>query len=514
MLGRLHADLLHPGGEAAAIAWYRKVRALAEAGFADDLGLAVASLGEEARLELRAGHDAAGYRRYAEQAAAGDPGGGTSLLELVRGAVRRGDERRLLGFPVGQRLVALYLFDRNGELDDGQRDRLWAELAALDQPAGAGALAAAAYRAGRWDLARRLAGHDPDGPRARRVLAKLALRDGDEATADRLLAGLTPTARISAERAAIALHQDRPVDAMRLLWRFGADDPEDTAYVAERVLSIDELRAFVDALPARPPPDSEDADDWGGLSAADLRELLARRLMRAGDYADALPYFTPGHRVVAAGFGLAMTRARHDDDPIVRARAAYVASRLARRDGLEILGTAVAPDWGLYGADFDLSAYREPHEPSRWLGGDEAFRLEDSAPAHPERYQYRFVASELAEWAADDLPHRSQAFAMTLCWSARDVFNRDPRRVQTLWRRYVHEGPWVAFEFGQDCPEPAFDGARRYLTPRAGPAPARSPGWSRHRRAPVAAAAGLAALVALVLLVRLRRRRRPPPVAV
>jgi len=429
---------------------------------------------------------------------------------VVRERIHDGAEGDLLRFPLGQRLVTLYLFDRDGELDEGQRRRLWAELGRLDHLAGADALAAAAYRAGNWELAGKLARRDPDAPRARRVLAKLALRDGDGATADRLLAAVPPTPRIDAERAAIALSEDRPVDAMRLLWQLPGLD-EDAAYVAERVLTLDELRAFVDALPPTPRPASDD-DGWSPLG---LRELLARRLMRAGAYADALPYFPPAHRLAAARYALAMTLARRTTDPIVKAEALFRASRVARQDGLEILGTAVAPDWGLYDAEFDLSEYREHPTYSRWTGGLEDARVDDSAPAHRQRYQYRFVASDLAEWSADLLPHQSQAFAMTLCWAARDVFNRDPALVHRLWRRYTREGPAVAFEFGVDCPEPEFDRARRYLAPRARPpAQLRPSRWSRHRRALVVAAAVGAGLLLLGLVVWVRRRRRPPPVAV
>ena len=56
-----------------AIKWYRRVRELAQSGFADSLGLAVESLGWEARLEWQQKHYADAIDLYLEQYAAGDP---------------------------------------------------------------------------------------------------------------------------------------------------------------------------------------------------------------------------------------------------------------------------------------------------------------------------------------------------------------------------------------------------------------------------------------------------------
>src|SRR5690242_18882752 len=72
----------------------------------------------------------------------------------------------------------------------------------------------------------------------------------------------------------------------------------DSADVAERVLNVDELKSFVDAHAAKPvakpaAPGSEDGNGYGNPaeSATALRTLLARRLLRAERYDDALKYF-------------------------------------------------------------------------------------------------------------------------------------------------------------------------------------------------------------------------------
>jgi hypothetical protein len=194
--------------------------------------------------------------------------------------------------------------------------------------------------------------------------------------------------------------------------------------------------------------------------------------MREGRYAEAAPFLSAEARLWALLYAGAERRAREAEDPIEQARALYEASRIARREGLAIFGTSHAPDWGMYDAEYEPAAARDPAaEP--WRGPGETQRRAASAPPWPDRFHYRQLASHLAEAAANRLPHQSQAFAAMLCWSARHVFHRDPERARALWRRQVKEGPLAAnlSAFGQECPQPELDRARRYL-------PSSDPGWT------------------------------------
>jgi hypothetical protein len=469
MLGRVRSD-------ADAIAAYQRVRALAGDGFEDALGLAASSLGQEARIHLERGDTASAIALYAEQAALGHPDGAVSLLQVTRDLVHRGDERRLLAGPLGQRLLAIYLHARAYELTDAESDRVWGELAATDGVAGAGFLAAAAYRSARWELAARFAATEPDAVESLWVRAKLSLRDGDRAAADRFLASAagrcsaprddesdTTAARdrIDGERAILALSGDRPVDALVAMWPARHRYPTDVAHIAERVLTIDELRTFVDGLPVLP--------RWN--EPVPIRDVLARRLMRDGRYLEALPYTDAEPRTDAALFASAMSRTRTGDD-FARAHALYEASRIARRHGMEILGTEHAPDWGTVDGAFDLGEYAQgggwpSDEPSPWVSGGERTRIARHAPAIDRRYHYRYVASQLAEQAADHLPPRSQAFAAVLCHATRYVFDIDADRRDQLYGRYVSQGATVDFAstFGQECPEPEFERARSMFPP-------------------------------------------------
>lgn len=506
MLGRLD-----PG--TAGDVYFPMVRALVDDGFADVQGLAAASFGEQAL-----GHDDLGaIHLYAQQAALGDPSGATSLLYVVRALVAAGREHVVLGDPLGQRLVAAYLYTRDGELSDAQRDRVWRALAAVPHPAGADRLAAAAYRAGRWDDAARLVAGADDTAVGRWVRAKLALRAGDRAAAARFLDGAAaayeaaPPAgdaalvmyagapRVHAERAILALAEGQYPTALAHAWQ-ARTLYRDAIYVAERIATIEELRAFVDGLEggdSDPDPDS-DSGYYTVVDRASLRSLLARRLLRAGRFAEAIPYLPAEHRDTAITYATAIAVAHATPDRLAQAAALYRASRVARTDGLAILGTEHGPDWATWGADYDLAV---EHTIGPWYAPAEPARVAASAPAERERFHYRFVASRLAEAAADRLPHQSQAFAATLCWAARHVRYRDDERVRRLYHRYTALGPAaVDMAFGDDCPEPEIERARRFLhTP-----PAR-PRW--HRALPVAAALAVASTLALLVLSRRRTRR-------
>lgn len=474
----------------------------------------VIELGREARVH----YDRAGVgdtlhalHLYARQAAVPGSSGATSLLfvarDLVRDPARAAQLDEALAAPLGQRIFAIYLATRGDELDDDVREGLWRRLVAIaDSGALAGAehLATAAYRRGSWEDAARFAANAPDAPRARWVQAKLALRDGDHGAADRHLAaaaaGLTPgaRARVTGERAALALADGRVVDAMEHAWQI-RDRYADAVHIAERVLTIEELTAFVE----RTAPDIESPPErgyyWAEITPWLLRDILGRRLMRAGRFDEARRYLSPD-RVLAAWRYAAALGATTRGDSIDQAAGWYRASLIARRDGLEILGTSHAPDWGMYNGSYEPYAWRawsdEPEPaPSRWYTQAEDDRVAAHAPSPFLRFHYRFIASDFAELAADLLPRQSQAFAVTLCRAARHVRHRDDARVEALYRRYIDEGPMYSMSFGDDCPEPEFERARRFL-PRS-PAP----------RWPFALVGALCLAAAVLLVRRLRPGR-------
>ena len=340
------------------------------------------------------------------------------------------------------------------------------------------------------------------GPLAAWVRAKLALQRGDLAAATAAYAeaaqAFPDTAPLDdanrrlvvGERGTLTLARGEYLEALTQLFPVANVYWGDVAYIAERVLTADELKRFVDArVPAPPTPaterhyDDEDAPNWLVSSpATQLRDLLARRLVRLGRITEALPYFhraedtalaDPDVRQHAAAYAGALQQATTLWWRVERARAWFDAAKLARWHGMEMMGTEGPPDYlslsGEYGngvgQDRPGDAYVSPGEESRFA----------ASSAGPElRFHYRFVAVEHASLAADLLPPRSQAFAAVLChatgWMMSttgklDIEEGQPnpaeQRVQELYRRYVRQGPYVpwAAHFGQSCPEPDFAAA-------------------------------------------------------
>jgi hypothetical protein len=89
MLGRA-ALRQQPRDLAAAVSWFRRTRELAARGFADSLGLAVLSLGWEARAEAARKHFDRAEALYAQQARAGDASAIDSLRIFWRERLIRG----------------------------------------------------------------------------------------------------------------------------------------------------------------------------------------------------------------------------------------------------------------------------------------------------------------------------------------------------------------------------------------------------------------------------------------
>ncbi len=318
MLGRMAAQ---HGEQEEAVKEFEATRAVVRNGMPDPLGLALASYGEEARVAWQKGQNAHSVELYATQAAYGSQSALNSLVtvaglilkddHLLDEAVQDSRMRRLLFICVnGNNSRAFYVGPNAEESNDDVKhgessvDRIVAALERhpVKKIEDAGLLAAAAYRVGRFDLAEKLVNFE-DVPLSDWVRAKLALRQGNREMAltefQKALEGFaeggkqqTAEARqISAETAVLQVSREdylqaldlfqrlateatySPADSAPDYWSGFADYWGDAAYLAERVLTIEELRNYVDhRVPA-------DAKNKAGER---LRSLLARRLMRAG----------------------------------------------------------------------------------------------------------------------------------------------------------------------------------------------------------------------------------------
>ena len=144
----------------------------------------------------------------------------------------------------------------------------------------------------------------------------------------------------------------------------------EAAYVADRVMSIDELLAAVQrtqgarrAGPPKPPDGeaSEDACNFWEPAVGDhaycwgtrLLEIYARRLLRVHRYDEALDAFADAAPAEAAKDFITAMKSADRSAGVERAEQLYRAARTLRTHGMEIAGTEVGPDWRMYDGAYE-----------------------------------------------------------------------------------------------------------------------------------------------------------------
>ncbi len=515
---------------------FEQTRQLSIDGFSDPLELGVASLGEEARVARTAGDWNRAIELYATQNLQGSAVGYTSLKLLVADLAAMPDDQLavlLKGKPV-QQLVTASLISRLGwSFGDQPPNEL--KLIKLLQNSTRGSLdnadrlAAVNYQQGDYASAKAFLEHAGDGGLAWWLRAKLAVRDGDKNAAAAAYAKaaqafpqneswgerrtpdwdfetLQPKCRVEGESAILALQRGDYLQAFDQLYRSKDIYWFDAATVAERVLTVDELKQYVDTqVPAPSPLTQQDRDNYVQLPvAAKLRNLLGRRLLREERYDEAPAYFDNADlQAKAKWYG----QLRHDAEskwwPTKRAFAYYYAATLARFDGMELLGYELSPDYATFGGNYSLEAPQLKVGP---LMAEGEMRRQQATVAQPdERFHYRFVATALASKAADHLPHSSQAFASMLCKAS--SWGTSLQEQSAFYRRYVEEGPYVVWagDFGHQCQEPDFQNVdKRYVTQVTDAARSQL----RPYKTPLQIGGVIAVTAAALLLINRRRKTR------
>ncbi|WLG50909.1 hypothetical protein [Pseudomonas sp. FP1742] len=514
---------------------FEQTRQLSIDGFSDPLELGVASLGEEARVARTAGDWDHAIELYATQNLHGSAVGYTSLKLLMADLAAMPDEQ-LAGLLKGktvQQLVTASLISRLG-WSFGDQPPNEQKLIKLLQSSTRGSLdnadrlAAMNYQQGDYASAKAFLEQAGDGGLAWWLRAKLAVRDGDKNAAAAAYAKaaqafpqneswgerrtpdwdyetLQPKCRVEGESAILALQRGDYLQAFDQLYRSQGIYWFDAATVAERVLTLDELKQYVDTqVPAPPPLSQQDRDNYVPLPvAASLRNLLGRRLLREERYDEAPAYFdNPDLQAKAKWYGQLRKEAESKWWPTSKAFAYYYAATLARYDGMELLGYEMSPDYVTFGGNYSLEAPELKVGPLMTEG--EVQRQQATVAQPDERFHYRYVATALASKAADHLPHSSQAFASVLCKAS--GWGTNLQEQSAFYRRYVEEGPYVVWagDFGHQCQEPDFQNAdKRYVTQVTDAM--RS--TLRPYKKPLQIGAVLAVTAAALLLISRRRRK-------
>lgn len=143
--------------------------------------------------------------------------------------------------------------------------------------------------------------------------------------------------RVGAELAALKLSEGDLAEAMRLFYAHG--DSFDGAYIAECLLSTDELRRLVD-LHGYPDQDFPDQEFYLYYDEPHYspRALLARKLFREDRWDEAARYFPPELAAVARRYGeLRRLAAQPDTTARARADAHWRAALIIHRHGRALL---------------------------------------------------------------------------------------------------------------------------------------------------------------------------------
>src|SRR5436190_1682172 len=435
MLGKLG---LKTNDYQSASQWFQRTREFAKAGFADSLGLGAESYGWEGRAEWKQEHPEKAAPLFLTQLALGDPSAVVSLKALIPDrepvegmwnfggiedaeylgwvAYNNGDYKgaaHWLELSKGGSGAALWLRAklqrRDGKL--GEAAKTMAQ--AVESLRSAPAYNPTAENDEKWTEY----DYFPEGPdwgwgqSAHGDLGELRLARGDFVQAfDTLFKG----------------H----------LWN-------DAAFVAERVLTTKELKEYVDALLGTPPP--KEGEDYN----AKLKYLLGRRLVREDRYADAEPYMSPPYDKVLEKYVKALKDGANEKlSKTERAHAWFTAAWLARYDGMELMGTEVAPD-----AFADSGAFEFPDLAKQRRSGfyqqvsydkdgnqkaknvpialkasqKEIQRLTANKIEPDIRFHYRLIAGALAIKAAALLPDNSEELADVVNQAGLWVKDRDEK---------------------------------------------------------------------------------------
>ena len=493
MLGRTESTAPSPNWNRA-ITRFQEVRQLVTEGYADSPGLAASSIGWEAQAHLKSGNYARALELYLEQASGNDP---SAIVSLQWTAERALNQDRATLAPLASNakvqsvMTAYVISSMSGTEVAGvpfgpvARWLEAVEAAGVRDVASAERLALAAYQSGRMDLARRWIQRAPPGSIAARWLqAKLHLFDGELADAAALLSRVVrdfqagddvarnkPTNSLAAslfistegaiessisapnqilgELGVLRLAQRDYTEALDALLRSGFW--VDAAYVAERILSVEELQAYVDRHWSAPPADESAKAEprfWigpetPGQTRTALRHLLARRLARQGFPQAALAYFPEVWRDWFQTLQNSLEQARNMDQPKeIRATAWFEAAKLTRKFGLELYGTEVGPDWNVYEGNYTYGITIESRIelPPQSILAPRSEELERARGNHPEpekRFHYRYTAAALAMQAANLLPDNHDETARILCIAGSWLKNRDPIAADAYYKALV-----------------------------------------------------------------------------
>ncbi|MDR2982072.1 MAG: hypothetical protein LBV12_07480 [Puniceicoccales bacterium] len=471
---------------------FQSVREIAQKTKIDPCGLACSSLGQEARTWLggrtcvpAVDDYSKAASLYLEQAAAGDGDAVFSLQLVIRRMMWRSQEEMVsvAKDPVLRSLMSAYVLSDGGPWIFGpskEQARKWIsamEASGAVNDAEAAQLAIMCYQHGDYvSCSRWLQKVPASEPLCGWLSARLLLREGKTKEAAAVMAktvrdlslkkslgpvntdteyipvspwrydselflddsGLSFRSRIVAEQGVLAMTTKDYTDALDAFLRCGLD--EDAAYVAEYVLSANELKAYVDATW---PPESIGLSEGNGTY---IRHLLGKRLLRERRWQESKAYFHPSvHETfdqyvahVQQGYNTSL-------DFEKRAAGFWLAAALVREKGNAFFLAEVGPHWGYSSGweDYPVPAPARINHEKPCLTQptyDEISRVRSRYIGKADR-DVRYRAAELAEFAAALLPNNDERTSRILATTGAWLKYREPRAADPFYKMLVIRCP-------------------------------------------------------------------------
>jgi hypothetical protein len=468
MIGKIYMDTKPKES----IKWFELTRELADKGFSDNLGLASASIGWQARAELNQRNYYQAMELYIAQLNIGDKSAILSLQVVCSRLLKdsNDDMRNVALNSLSRKIVTAFIFSRGGwdfDAPSPEITRKWLaaiESAKINNAEEAGRFAWVAYSMGDTDTAARwLSKASQDDIMAKWIQAKLLLHQGNNVNAVMQLVSISriisPDGQmnnynmyqdyinsdeyviktIRGELGTLYISQKHYIEAIDSLIRGGYW--EDAAYIAERILTINELKTYID----KTWPKTGNNDSTDNMPAPDrLRYLFARRLARLEKWKEARPYYPAEWqgrmdayvRTIEDGKNQKLSKTQ-------RAAVLWKAAVIARYEGMELMGTELDFDWFLYDGSSlwrdNIAGIREKMLSNKITPStaEEMQRTKKTMPPD-KKFHYRYIAAELAWQAAELMPDNSDQTARVLCIAGLWIKDKEPKEADKFYKALVN----------------------------------------------------------------------------
>jgi len=193
-----------------------------------------------------------------------------------------------------------------------------------------------------------------------------------------------------------------------------AEDFDDAKKVADRYLELNELKRYIDAnqlISAASITNKIPISKTTPVKIpSEIKNLLARRLFRAGRIAEAIPYFDKKIRPIAQEYKKAIDQSKSGSTD-ERSAHLFHAARILRRHGMNLAASVYYPD-------FRIFYHGRYFKPERLLETTfEKKQLAERTKTKPfSRYHFLYLASEMAMRASKITWNRNQR--ATILWIA------------------------------------------------------------------------------------------------